>query len=205
MKGLSKLDGAKAILFDVFGTLVEICDKRQPFAQLLSARGRVRNIDDATAIMTSNVGVSGAAQLLGIDLEPRVMAEIEINLYAELQSVRPFPEVVGVLKRLRDCGYKIGLCSNLAAPYAIPVKLLLSDMIDTAIWSFDVGYVKPDRKIYERSISALGCAPHEVVMVGDTLEADFHGPRRVGIRAIHLSRNRTSPVTDSIDSLAELL
>lgn len=41
-------------------------------------------------------------------------------------------------------------------------------------------------------------------MVGDTLDADYVGPRALGMRSIYLARNGNSPVAESIHTLDEL-
>ena len=47
-------------------------------------------------------------------------------------------------------------------------------------------------------------ASGEVLMVGDTYEADCLGPRRVGMHAIHLARNLASPDPRFLRSLSDL-
>lgn len=77
-----------------------------------------------------------------------MLSALELELYAELPTISLYPEVLSVLTALRSRGLRLGVCSNLAAPYAIPVKALLPFPIDAYAWSFDVGATKPDREIY---------------------------------------------------------
>lgn len=208
MRDHARLSGINAIVFDVFGTLAEIQKKRRPFAkllQLLRATGREAQLDDAARLMSSNVGLVGAVQLLGGELPAASIAELERDLYTELSTITLYPEVVPTLTKLRNAGYKLGLCSNLAAPYAVPIKLLLPFELDAYAWSFEVGAVKPELAIYEKICISLECEPKEVLMVGDTLEADYHGPRQAGLQALYLSRKVDSPITASVKTLDELL
>lgn len=203
------LNGIKAVVFDVFGTMAEIGEKRRPYARvldLLATQGRWRDWTDPGRIMTSNVGLAGVAPMLGKSLPADELAEIELDLYAELATIHLFPEVAATLKALRDAGYKIGLCSNLAAPYALPIKLLLPFQLDAYAWSFEVGAAKPESEIFTKVCSDLGCEPGEVLMVGDTWEADFLGPRRIGMQALFLDRlGRRRRQIRSIRSLDEVL
>ena len=147
----------KAVVLDVFGTLVRIGVKRRPYfghQQLLKATGRPPKVDDNAKIMSSNIGFSGVPALLGVDLPGAQIARLELDLYAELQTVQLYDETLATLGSLKIAGYKLGLRSNLAAPYAIPVKLLLPPL-DANAWSFEVGAVKPDPIIYEYVCSAL--------------------------------------------------
>ena len=75
---------------------------------------------------------------------------------------------------------------------------------DAYAWSFEVGVVKPDHRIYSTIWQSLALSPGEVLMVGDTYEADCLGPRRVGMHAIHLARNLASPDPRFLRSLSDL-
>jgi len=83
--------------------------------------------------------------------------------------------------------FRFGLCSNLAAPYAIPAKLLLPSF-DVYGWSFEVGAIKPEPAIYRQMIEQLGCEASAIAMIGDTLQADMLGPIGQGMRGYHLQR-----------------
>ena len=111
---------------------------------------------------------------------------------------------VPVLRALQRQGLQLGLCSNLAKPYAPPVLSLLPFELDAYAWSFEVGAVKPYHRIYSTVWQSLALSPGEVLMVGDTYEADCLGPRRVGMHAIHLARNLASPAPCFLRSLCEL-
>lgn len=207
MTGYKKLQGIKAVAFDLFGTLVEITEKRRPYRQLMqliALAGRAPRADDAATLMSNNVGLAGAAHLFGIELTATQIAVLELELYAELPTIRLYPEAARCLHTLRDAGYKIGLCSNLSAPYAVPVKLLLPFELDAYAWSFETGAVKPQRAIFDALCSGLQCASDEVLMVGDTVDADYFGPRAAGMRSIYLARQRESPVEEWICNLDEL-
>jgi HAD superfamily hydrolase (TIGR01549 family) len=134
-----------------------------------------------------------------------VLAELERDLSAELSSISFFQDALPTLRALRTAGYKIALCSNLAAPYAEPVNKLLPFDLDAYAWSFEVGATKPDPLMYEAVCNTLQCAPHQVLMVGDTVNADYSGPRSFGMQARHLARAGTSPVHESISTLDSIL
>lgn len=208
MNNSRQLSGIRAVVFDVFGTLAEIGEKRRPYAQLmelLRATGRQPQLNDATRLMSANVGLAGVPQLFGAEVPFMAISALELELYAELASIKLFPETLQTLTTLRSAGYKVALCSNLAAPYAIPIKLLLPSDLDAYVWSFEVGVVKPQAAIYQNVCMSLACSPNQVLMIGDTLEADYLGPRQVGMQAFHLSRKESSPVAESIKTLDEIL
>lgn len=60
---------------------------------------------------------------------------------------------------------------------------------DTIVYSHEVGYMKPDRRIYELVCERLGVVPAEVVFVDD-VESNVAGALALGMRAIRFERNR---------------
>lgn len=197
-----------AILFDVYGTLAEIGQKRAPFHQLLQIgrqQGRPVTARDATLLMSTPLGLQEAARQLGIRLTPEQSALLAQGLGDEIASIRLFPDTAPTLAALRARGIRFGLCSNLAMDYAAPIMHLLPLQPDAITWSFDVGAVKPDPAIYARACAALGYAPGRVLMVGDTPAADVDGPRACGMQAILLARRPGGAGAGTLASLAGLL
>ncbi|WP_165931000.1 HAD family hydrolase [Paralcaligenes ureilyticus] len=204
----ASLGGVKAIVFDVYGTLVEIQDRRRPYAQLLqwlARAGRAPRHDDAAQVMCYLTELAGTAQRFGMTLPTPVLASLKQDLFAELASVTLYPDARRALIALHETGIQIAVCSNLAAPYAIPVLELLPFGLDAYVWSFNVGTIKPDPAMYRAVCQSLRCAPADILFVGDTVEDDYVGPRAIGMRARHLVRGGPARVKDTIRSLDELI
>ncbi len=198
--------GVQAVAFDVYGTLVHIGDPRRPYRRLLSAlneMGRAPRTDDGARVMSADVGLAEAAQLLGMTLSSDLLRELTADLDAELASVSLFEDAIPAIQLLKDRGLRIGLCSNLAGPYAKPVQALLPQL-DAYAWSFAAGAVKPTHRMYSYLCDALDASPEQVLMVGDTLSADYEGPRSFGMQACHLARKRTSEAKVWISTLMEI-
>lgn len=202
------LAGVRAVAFDVFGTVAQIGVRHSPFAKLLrefSRSGYIRSPDDPAKIMTNNVGLAEAVQMLRGQISLDKLQSLEQDLAEELASITLFSDAVPTITALRTAGFKIALCSNLAAPYAVPINSLLPTAFDAYAWSFEVGAAKPSPAIYAYLCNTLGFFPSEVLMVGDTVAADYDGPRKFGMRSLHLGRSGTSPIHDSIQSLDEII
>ena len=114
------------------------------------------------------------------------LAELEADLSAETASTRLRPGIDAIWRSLRRLGLKIGVCSNLAAPYADALLDCLPDGPDAVVLSFEVGLMKPQSEIYQLVCERLGLEPHQVLFVGDTVEADVDGPRKAGLFAMHI-------------------
>lgn len=180
----------RAVLFDVYGTLVRILRPTHPYRQLL---GVVRALDptiDRAAfsrlVMTRPLGLAEAGRLHAV--QPSAIQALEQELEREIDSIELFPEVPQVLGTLRDRGYRIGVCSNLALPYASPVSRLLEGLVDIMVWSFEAGHIKREPPIYGLAADRLQVPPSAVLMVGDSYRADVEGPRAAGMQAMHLVR-----------------
>jgi putative hydrolase of the HAD superfamily len=65
----------------------------------------------------------------------------------------------------------------------------LADRFDVVVAGGDVGAAKPARAIFERALAAVGVAPGEAVMAGNSLENDVEGAVAVGMRAIWVDRD----------------
>lgn len=187
----------RAVLFDAFGTLCEIRNKRNPYRPILKAwpSGLAAAYQ---AIMTRNASPAELAKEAG--LSAQVIQKINADIADETASIRLFPEVVETLSKIKELGLKWGIISNLATPYAQPLLDLLPFAPDACIWSFAVGYRKPEKEIYDCASTALGLMPSDILMVGDSFENDFNVPRLFGMQAKILLRGKAQKVhSDSFE------
>lgn len=174
----------RAICFDGFGTLVEIRDKRRPFKALLDT-----SKPDAVAVraLTSPMSLRDVARDLATKIDEARLVALEADLAAETASTRLRPGIDMIWQRLRRFGLKLGVCSNLAAPYGDALLDCLPDEPEAVVLSFEVGLMKPQPEIYQLVCDRLGVEPHQLLFVGDTMKADVEGPRKAGLFALHIT------------------
>jgi HAD superfamily hydrolase (TIGR01549 family) len=181
----------KYVVFDLFGTLVKFGGQHHPFRQLLKwarENGRQVRADDARNVMTVNGGVRAISSALGIDPPADMVQEIERLIKIELSSLTLFADVIPTLNELTALGIKIGICSNLAQPYGAVIDRLLNDFDLDRFLSYELGAIKPEPQIFESILNHYQCDASECLFIGDTLEADYVGPKSVGMNALHLVR-----------------
>jgi HAD superfamily hydrolase (TIGR01509 family) len=91
------------------------------------------------------------------------------------------------LMRLRRAGLRLGVVSNSdgRAEQALE-EAGLRDCFDVVIDSGLVGVEKPDPRIFQTALDALGVAPEEALYVGDLYEIDVVGARGAGMDAVLL-------------------
>lgn len=102
-----------------------------------------------------------------------------------------FPDVKKNLKLLKSKNYKLVLLSNTESLFAkkIEKKLNLKKYFDFLGYSFEINYLKPDKKAFLFILNKFNMDPKNVVMVGDSLRADIAGAKKVGIHSILINRN----------------
>jgi putative hydrolase of the HAD superfamily len=132
------------------------------------------------------------------DFEPR-FAEI-LGVPAEGLIDRMFagaqtdPEMVGVVRSVREQGVRTGLISNSWGMRRYD-RELLTELFDGVAISGDVGVRKPDPDIYELGAQRIGVLPRECVFVDD-LAFNLPPAAELGMATVHH--------TDSVKTIAEL-
>jgi putative hydrolase of the HAD superfamily len=93
-----------------------------------------------------------------------------------------------LLDSLRERGLRLGLVSNAFDPGWLLQRDLadmgLSDRLDVAVFSSEVGKRKPHPEIFERALDALGVQPEEALFVGDRLYEDVRGAGELGMTTV---------------------
>lgn len=196
-----------AAIFDVFGTLIEIRERRSPYLRLLKhgrLQGRRPRPDDALQLLTRDFTLRQAADHFDITIDALTLRELEQVLEEELAGLKLFPDALEAIALLQDAGVKTAVCSNLAAPYGPSVRRLLPGLSAYG-FSYSVGAAKPDPNIYNATCSMLCIdlgqqrAGERVVMIGDSLQCDRDGPAHVGITGFHLNRRGDEGITNLVD------
>lgn len=120
----------------------------------------------------------------------------------ELASMRPLPGARELLQRMRDLGLRAGLVSNASSHYFVIEccrRLGLAGDLDPIVSSAQVGWAKPDPRVFAPVLSAWSLPPSRVVMVGDTPSADIAGANRMGMRSILIAPGTASGASADAD------
>jgi HAD superfamily hydrolase (TIGR01509 family) len=114
-----------------------------------------------------------------------------------------YAESASVLDALRTRGLGIALLSNVGIdPRGVLARTGLIGRYDAEVFSYEVGLVKPDPAIFRIAAERLGLDPHEVLMVGDSVEDDG-GAAHVGMRTLILPR--TTGPTHGLEQVLRLV
>lgn len=105
------------------------------------------------------------------------------------------------------CPLPIYIISNNGEGYV--AKALAKQGLDYAgiVCADHVRAYKPSKALFARALAVSGCAPEEVLHVGDSYDSDVLGAKSVGVRPILLRRKGGPAPADvtTIETLTELL
>jgi putative hydrolase of the HAD superfamily len=192
----------KAVIFDLFGTLVYVSPHHESEANLKQIASVLSvPFEDLGRLWTEtydgrNIGtfqsyrdcIELICRLLKV---PLVDSQIEqatgirqALLRRETADIRP--DAIDALSRLRKKHIKIGLLSNCSLD---AVKLWqespLNSLIDIPVYSSYEGITKPDQRIYRIAAERLGLAPEECIYIADGgVNQELKAAAQAGMHAV---------------------
>jgi putative hydrolase of the HAD superfamily len=128
---------------------------------------------------------------------------------ANTPLLKPYPNVIKVLKSLRKKGIKLAVLSD--APrinaHIRLVEVGMDGLFDTVVTFDDVGALKPNPRGFKMVLDRLNVKNTDCLMVGDNPQRDVVGAKGVGIKMCLAAYSCSSDVkTDyKINSIKELL
>ena len=188
----------KAIIFDLPETLVTEFDPDWKPPRLSTAdrlgisesdfqrnAGPLRDVWSSGRIETYQDFVLALCSSAGHTPPASVMAELTMEIatrksitFANIES-----SILEMVEELRSRGLRLGVVTNASDMDAEPWPgSVLAPLFDVFIPSFEVGILKPDPRIYELGLEALGVSAEEAIFVGDGGSNELSGAARVGLR-----------------------
>lgn len=187
----------KAVIFDLFGTLVDSFNA-QEFKLILSEMASSLSIPEEQFYdLWSN---SFNQRALGVfkSIEENVIfiskeLNVPINKSSIEQAIRtrfiysrktlvPREDTIDTLKQIKSLGLKIGLISDCS--FEIPQiwdSTSLATYFDGVIFSCSVGIKKPDPRIYHLACKKLKVKPKNCLYIGDGSSRELSGAHHVGM------------------------
>jgi putative hydrolase of the HAD superfamily len=128
-------------------------------------------------------------------------------------GMEALPDAIDTVRWLRDSGRRLALLTNGAgdAQRKKITRFELGGLFDAILVEGELGFGKPDARVYHRALSALDVKPSDAWMVGDNLEWDVAAPQALGMTGVWIdARGRGLPEHSPIEpnyivrSLADL-
>ena len=142
---------------------------------------------------TAEVVIREGLEAVGVTLDPTAWDAGVAAYYQAISAIaRPVAgDPADVLAKLVAQGRSLGIVSNTSwAPAMHDSDLERFGMLENLpvrVYSYDFGLTKPHPAIYRQALDALDVAPSEAVFVGDRLDIDIAGSRKIGMRTILVS------------------
>lgn len=181
----------KTIFFDLGNVLININRERviHDFARLLQLPLQtVQEIASSPLEKEFELGLLDSHQYLQ-QLHQRygILDQINLDHLIELWQ-KPFAENLAVTRLLpvlkKQAGLAIISNTNELHIQAVRRKFQLLDIFDTLVFSFKVGVLKPDERIFRKALQLVQAQPAECLFIDD-LPENVAAAEQVGIRAHH--------------------
>ncbi len=188
----------KAVIFDLFGTLVDNYSQRD-LTKSLTEMATVLGVpvkafmhlwNDETwplrvvgKLPTVEATLLYICKQLNVQVDQeKLQAAVEARFTYTQQTLLPRRDAVETLTKLKESGYKLGLISDTSAdvPELWP-GTPLAPLIESALFSCNVGIRKPDPRIYLLQCERLDVQPADCLYIGDGGSQELKGARDVGM------------------------
>ena len=188
-----------AVIFDLFGTLVDIfsLEEYRLFLNDLCAvlgvspaafmsRWDEKADDRALGLVPVAEQLRALCRELGVDVTPAQLARaVEMRVDFVRGVLVPRDDAAATLAALRERGFKVGVISDCSEEVvAAWPQTPLAPLVHEAVLSAAVGMKKPDPRIYELACERLGVEPTACLFVGDGGSRELTGASAVGMAAV---------------------
>lgn len=131
---------------------------------------------------------------------------IDIYMKEWMNGVKPFD---GLADFLDTIGSRKAIITNTHYAPAVPnivARFHLGRHFDVIETSVENGFRKPDSRIFLDTLDKLGCKAGEALYVGDSIECDYHGPEKIGMDSVLITKKkvRDIPKDRQIPNILEL-
>ena len=187
----------KAVIFDMFETLVTLFEGKTYFGENIAAdtgadpvqfRKEWNAIEKDRSIGTYTIeeGLTIVFKKLGMYTEEKVKLAASKRIAALDDTFSNIPaESIQLLKALKAEGIRIGLITNTFNDERDKIRECpLFPFFDVALISYEQGLCKPDEELFRRMTDALQVSPEECLYVGDGGSRELYAARDYGMQAV---------------------
>ena len=113
-----------------------------------------------------------------------------------------YPDAADAVEMAKDQEFKTAIVTTIARFKFAQALEPIKKYFDAVVTGYEAGCEKTNPKMYKKTLEFLKVQPNEAVMIGDNLKIDVLLPKKLGIHAILLDRERKVPnVLSSADAI----
>ena len=192
----------QAVIFDLSGTLIDnwapakveafMSDMAFALSVPQNAFAELWRGDADERMRAKFGGMRATLEKSSLDLGTQpdlttIAGAIDLWLDFGRQMLEPRSHAIDTLERLKSSGLKLGVLSDCTAEVpALWPETPFAPLVDTQIFSCDVGMRKPDPRICQMALEHLGAEPSECLYVGDGLSNELTGASAVGMDVVQI-------------------
>lgn len=138
--------------------------------------------------------VSQAFRELGLDCETEAFAVAD-GFRDRRDRFRLIDGATDTLKALCTAGVRLALVTNGAGPVqrAKVEEFGIAQYFEHILVEGELGFGKPDERVYRHALNLLGVGPSEAWMVGDDMAWEVAAPQKLGIYCIWIEGSLMGP------------
>jgi putative hydrolase of the HAD superfamily len=218
-----------AVLWDIGGVIIELKSIREGYATFIAEIATVTDLDPQSALetwtsvlgehfssrdgpeyVTAREGYRKATHAL-FEEPPDETAWMETFRRTSEAAMRPERHAIDTIHALDDAGLYLGIVSDIdtADAESMLSTFGVADAFDGVTTSEDVGYTKPDSRMFTDAIDKIQAKkvdPDKALMIGDRYRHDIEGAAEAGLTPIAYGEDASGPAAAyEIANLREIL
>ncbi|MCF7866871.1 HAD family hydrolase [Candidatus Woesearchaeota archaeon] len=206
----------KAIIFDLWGTIVEngvypspakqvkyFLRTQIPFSEFITTF-------EYTFMTQEHESLKAAFEKVVSDFNLRIPEFVYEKLVGTWNKnvilSKMYEETQETLNELKDKGYKIFLLANIDkfSFEQMKEKFKLDELFDGIYPSYETGLLKMNPESYKKILTDNNLKEEEVLMVGDCLLSDMESAKNAGIKGLLIDRRNKREYENKIETLKDI-
>jgi putative hydrolase of the HAD superfamily len=189
----------KAVIFDLFGTLVDdfvssVGEMHQemaaalavPYEQFMQLWRQTAEMRIIGAFDSVEANIEYVCDTMKVSPHAeQIEKAVEIRMKYIRRALQPRPDAIHTPSQLKTQGYRIGLISNCSIE--IPIlwhETDFANIIETPIFSCRARIKKPDTRIYHLACERLGVMAEACLYIADGEDRELTAAAKVGLRPV---------------------
>ena len=138
------------------------------------------------------------------DLPPHMHKASHDVIYRWIEEIKPFEEMIELIKRLKSNGHKIYLLSNMPENYSLLFeKLPILNEFDDLVFSYPLKIAKPQPEIFNYLLNKNNLDKKDCIFVDDSL-INIEAAKKIGISGYLFNPQNINEFIDFVEEMENL-